>query len=60
MTLGGAITQITLAAGELQPFSVRVPKQGSPQYLYDDDPDNPVDVPPDIVTQAEAMVAADQ
>jgi hypothetical protein len=59
MTLGAAITKITLAAGETAPFSVRVPQEGVPQYVYDDDPDSPVDVPPEIVTQAEEMVAAD-
>jgi hypothetical protein len=57
MSLGTAIAKLTTDAPE--PFSVRVPQEGSPQYVYDSDPDNPTDVPADIVAQAEAMVAAD-
>jgi hypothetical protein len=57
MSLGSAIARITPTGGE--PFSVRVPEEGVPQYVYDDDPDNPVDVPQDIVDQAQAMVDAD-
>jgi len=56
MTLGSAIMRVTLAHGETRPFTVRVPLEGTPQYLYDDDPDTPVDVPPGIITEAEDLM----
>lgn len=59
MSLGAAITQVTIAQGETRTFTVRVPEEGVPQYVYDDDPDNPVDVPQDIVDEAKGKVVAD-
>jgi hypothetical protein len=56
-SLGGAIFQITMNRGETKVFSVRVPEEGKPQYVYVDDPENPVDVPDDIVAQAAQIVA---
>ena len=54
-SLGMAITKLTLDAGETRLFVVRVPEEGAPQYIYDDDPENPVDVPAEIVAAAETM-----
>jgi len=57
LSLAGAIAQVTIARGETANFSVRVPHDGdTPQYFYDDDPENPVEVPLDIIVEAQELM----
>ena len=58
-SLGAAIIQVTQERGETRDFTVMVPEDGAPQYLFDDDPDTPVEVPTDIVEEAQGKVSSD-
>jgi hypothetical protein len=56
-SLGGAIIQVTKERGEEREFTVMIPEGEPPLYVFDDDSDNPVEVPADIVEEAEVIVA---